>query len=228
MEQLESSRGLLETFEHLRKVLHYRREDLLSISLYTLIERVKSFLTLEPKIYFSELFLEFLSKLSYGLYIKSNLLLNLPPPIVEEEVTGKDYLRERAFFLYQALPLERLLNDKIFLPKVNGVTVPDRQEGKGDPSQLIKALLDLLEKVKQEPFLTLNLDTPSIEEYLERLKGFLEGHPVTTWEELIKVLNLTNLLEKVYLFLSLLFLVFEGICGVHQDEQEIIHIFIKL
>lgn len=227
MEQLETSRGLLETFEHLRKVLHYRREDLLSISLYTLIERVKSFLTLEPKIYFSELFLEILSKLSYGLYIKSNLLLNLPPPIVEEEITGKDYLRERAFFLYQAIPLERLLNDKIFLPKVNGVTVPDRQEGKGDPSQLIKAILDLLERIKQEPTLTLNLDTPSIEEYLERLKSFLKVHPVTTWEELSKIFNFTDLLEKVYFFLALLFLVFEGICGVHQDEQGIIHIFIK-
>lgn len=227
MESLESSQGLLETFEHLRKVIQYRREDLLSTSLYELTTNLIKFLTFEPRLYFNELFLEILCKLSYSLYIKSSLLLNLPPPKGEEEPIGEVNSRERFFYLYQAIPLGRLLEEKVFLPKVNGFEIHEDEEKKGDILQLIRALLDVLDRIQREPTMTIDLNTPSIEDYLEKLKDSLEKYRIATWEELIQRLNLTGIMDRVYLFLAVLFLVFEGVCGVHQEEEGTIHIFLK-
>lgn len=59
------------------------------------------------------------------------------------------------------------------------------------------------------------------------LKEYIFQARTFTWEDFLREKGIKTLLELVFYFLSLLFLVFSGDCGVYQDEEGIIHIFVK-
>jgi len=232
MELIDISKSLLQSYENFRKILLYCRETLLNFSLsqfsYQLLSICK-----ENSFLFGDLFLEFLLKLSHALYIKSKLLLNLSEEEVlnqEEEENSLENLGEakvRTFKYFHSLLIERILEEKVFLPKVNGLENMVAFKDSGDINHLIKIFLNYLEKTKRQPSIKIKFSEKNIEDYLEDLRQFLYKERFFTWEEFLAKKGITSLLEIVFYFLSLLFLVFYGECGVHQNEGGIIQIFLK-
>lgn len=236
MENIALSNNLLQSFEEFRKILLYRRESLLNISLSQLSSQLL-FLFRNSSIVLGDLFLEFLLKLSYALYLKSKLLLNLSE---EEELTSQeegeilenfreDFREDRRRFYQYFIGLltERMLEDRVFLPKVNGFENLLSYEERGDINLLIGTILNYLERVKKEPSIKLEFVEKNIEDYLEDLRQFLYKERLFTWDEFLEKREISSLLEIVFYFLSLLFLVYYGECGVHQDEKGIIQIFLR-
>mgnify|MGYP001626203799 CR=1 FL=1 len=232
MEPIDISKSLLQSYENFRKILLYRRENLLNLSLSQFSSQLLS-ICKEISFLFGDLFLEFLLKLSYALYIKSQLLLNLS----EEEVLSQEEeenlleswgeAKARTFKYFSSLLTERILEERVFLPKVNGFENMVALKEGGDINHLIEVLLNYLERIKRQPSIKFEFSERNIEDYLEDFRQFLYKERFFTWEEFLAKKGITSLLEIVFYFLSLLFLVFYGECGVHQNERGIIQIFLR-
>lgn len=226
MELLKTPSELSSRLEDLRKILLYRREELTTFQLSQVSLQILLFVRENPHP-LNELFLEFLIKLSYALYIKSKLLLDLPFQEEEEDPASTLPEKKRIFALYQALPLERVLEEGVFLPRVNGFADVKKSEERGDLNLLLSALLRVLERTKGEPILQLDLAKRSLEEYIEDLKGYLYHQRLITWEDFLRKKGVLEKIDLIYYFLALLFLVFYGEAGIYQEENEEIQIFLK-
>jgi segregation and condensation protein A len=232
MEPIDISKSLLQSYENFRKILLYRRENLLNLSLSQFSSQLLS-ICKEISFLFGDLFLEFLLKLSYALYIKSQLLLNLS----EEEVLSQEEeenlleswgeAKARTFKYFSSLLTERILEERVFLPKVNGFENMVALKEGGDINHLIEVLLNYLERIKRQPSIKFEFSERNIEDYLEDFRQFLYKERFFTWEEFLEKRGVSSLLEMVFYFLSLLFLVLYGECGVHQNERGIIQIFLR-
>lgn len=226
MEIVESSFHLPEVYDQLRKILAYKRENLLDFNLTQVAERLRYSLHLEPKLFHNELYLELLKKLSYAIYVKSACILDTPfdkEEVQEDEVKT----RERLFTYFENIPLGRILNEQVFVPQLEGVIGFQLQPGSGDLSLLISAFIDLLERQVANRSITLQLTQPSIEEYISKLRDFLERKRVIRWEEIITHFEVKDVQDVVFFFLAVLFMVFEGLCGVYQGEEETFEIFLR-
>lgn len=94
MEEIKNTLPLSIELENLRKLLLYRREELLSLSLseitYKLVTYFEGDLK-EKEFHIGDLFLEFLVRLSQALLIKSRILLNsCENPFGEEKPLNED------------------------------------------------------------------------------------------------------------------------------------------
>lgn len=227
MELIKSTSELSTKLEALRKILLYKKEELSTFQLSQVSLQILLFVRENP-LPLNELFLEFLIRLSYALYIKSQLLLNLPLNEEEEEITEPAFPeKRRVFALYQVLPLNRALEEEVFLPRINGFTEIQSIEERGDLSLLLSALLKVLEKAKAEPELYLEFEKRSLDEYLEDLRDFLHYQRLISWKEFIQKKEIQEKLDLIYYFLALLFLVFYGEAGIYQKESEDFQIFLK-
>ncbi len=232
MENLDLSKGLLKSFEDFQKILLYRRETLLNLPLSQLSSQLLT-LFRDPGFSLGDLFLEFLMRLSYALYLKSKLLLNFSEEVDQSEKEEEAPLEafeekpKRDFLYLWGLSLERVLEERVFLPRVDGFESSFSPDEKGDINILIGIFLRYLEKLKQEPAIKIVVSERNIEDYLEDLREFVYKERLFTWEEFLRKKQVGSLLEIIFYFLSLLFLVFYGECRVHQDERGIIQIFLK-
>jgi len=229
MEAIEPSQPLASELENLRKLLLYRRETLLELSLSEISERLARLLK-TPETLIGDLFLEFLMRFSYALLLKSRLLLN--EALWEETLEEEPYPEERGrrtslFGLYQAIPLERTFEDRVFLPKIDGFEERDLISERGDLQLLISAFLRVVERWQKETTLRLEFSQKNIEDYLENLRLFLQRERLFTWEDFLQALRIRDPLELILYFLGLLFLVYYGECGLYQDEKGIIQIFLR-
>lgn len=227
MEEVENLPRLLETSERLRKVLQYRREELLSINLYLFLLELRNLIGANPRLTFSDLVFEILLRLAQGLYMKSLLLLN-PTAKGEEVEEGilEKLVSERQFHLFDRLPLDRVLEDKVFVAKVQMDDLSGSPSERGDLSKIISAIIEVFERLRSEPQLVLELNQESIDRVAEDLREVLLKRRVLTWRELIEEKEYHSKEALVFAFLALLFLVFEGFCGVHQDADNCIHIYL--
>ncbi|MCS7150621.1 MAG: hypothetical protein RMI93_07800 [Caldimicrobium sp.] len=226
MEIVERSFPLPEVYDQLRKILAYKRDNLLDFSLAQVAEKLKYSLHLEPKLFLNDLYLELLKKLSYAIYVKSACILDTPFDR-EEEQEDEAKTRERLFTYFENIPLGRILNEQVFVPQLEGAIGSQFQPGSGDLSLLISTFIDLLDRQVADRSITLELTQPSIEEYISKLQDFLEKKRVIKWEEILTHFELKDLQDVVFFFLAVLFMVFEGLCGVYQGEEETFEIFIK-
>lgn len=227
MELIKSTSELLTKLDDLRKILLYKRDELSTFQISQVSLQILLFVRENPAP-LSEFFLEFLIRLSYALYIKSQILLNLPFKEEEEEISEIHAPEKRRIFsLYQVLPLKRVLGEEVFLPRVNGYTEIQTLEERGNLSLLLTALLKVLEKVKAEPELYFEFERRSLDEYLEDLRTYLFNQRLISWDEFIQKKGVQKKIDLIYYFLALLFLVFYGEAGLYQRETEDIQIFLK-
>ncbi len=218
---------LLGQLEGFRRLLFSKREDLTKFEFSSVTHYLVTSLQ-EGYIALSEVILEFLIKLSYALYFKSCWLLKEPPQ--ENTLDFKEEpLTERGipFLYYQALPLERTLEEGVFLPKIENFYSNFPLEERGEVSLLIKALIGLLEKFNQKITLNLEIRRKSIEEYLEEWREILSLKKIITWKEFLELKGPLSKEEVVYFFLTLLFLVFDGEASLYQKEEGEIQIFLR-
>jgi len=243
MEEINRTLPLSTELENLRKLLLYRREELLNLSLSEITYKLLTYFEGDLKkkeFQVGDLFLEILVRLSQALLIKSRILLNSYENPFEEaktldgdeedrvlEAEERDLFKRGLFGFYRALPLERALEEGVFLAKINGFESFFSFEERGNPGILIKALINLLERKKREKVLNIEFSEKNIEDYIKDLKEYIFQARTFTWEDFLREKGIKSLLELVFYFLSLLFLVFSGACGVYQDEGGIIHIFVK-
>ncbi|MCS7199715.1 MAG: hypothetical protein RMI63_02710 [Caldimicrobium sp.] len=225
MNLLEESLSLPEAYKSLLKIIAYRREDLIKISLAPVAERFLYFLSIEQRLFLNELFLQLLSKLSYAVYLKSAILLN--NSLEREEYEEDEKPRERIFSLYEKLPLGRILDERVFLPKLEGSKELNTFSNRGDLTKLISAFLNYLERRVRENPQAIELHQPSIEEYINRLKDLLYKRRITTWSAILLNFQVKNLQELIWFFLAVLYLAFEGVCGVYQVDGEDFQVFLK-
>ncbi|MEZ0343352.1 MAG: hypothetical protein ABWJ99_00890 [Caldimicrobium sp.] len=229
MEEIDLSKSLLESFEDFQKILLYRRESLLNLSLSQLSSQLLS-LFRDPSFILGDLFLEFLMRLSYALYLKSKLLLNYSE---EEDQPEENFFepldedKKREFLYLWGLSFDRVLEERVFLPKVDGFENRLFHKERGDVNLLIGIFLNYLERLKNEPVIKLEFSEKNIEDYLKELRDFIYKERFFTWEEFLERKGDLSLLEIIFYFLGLLFLVFYGECGIHQDERGIIQIFLR-
>lgn len=236
MYALETSLELYKELEELKSKISKNKIDLLELNLAKIVLSVQRYLSLTN---LNEIFLEFLIRLSEAIYLKSCLLLNIHNGNKEEiedleEISFKESLYlEKKFNYYRALPLERILFEKIFLGRISDILEKANKKkfaDKGEKSLILRAILSILnqEEIKEE--ILKNFSVLSIEVYLENLKEYLEEKLSFSFKELIeeKLEKEKNLLEIVYYFLALLFLYLEGLCYMVQNsENEDIIIFSK-
>lgn len=227
MEEVESLPKLVETSERLRKVLTYRRDELLSLSFYMFFQELRNLITANPRIKFSDLVFEILLRLTQGLYLKSSLLLNPNAPKEELEESHEMPLSQRQFYLYDCLPLDRVLGEWVFVTKVFLDDLLESPPSRGDLTKITRAILEVLERLRAEPRMVLELNQQSISKVAEELKEFILEKKATTWREMIKERELFSRESLVFAFLAILFLVFEGFCGAHQDAENCIHIYLR-
>ncbi|MFN3920959.1 MAG: hypothetical protein ACK4K4_00955 [Caldimicrobium sp.] len=230
MENLVFPRDLPTQLENFRKILQFKRDDLTSLALSHLSFAFLQYLKEERNL--NELSLEFILRLSLALYIKSKLLLNTleEPNYFEEETEELETFAEKKkiFSHYHVLLGRGLLEEDVFLPKINGVVeIGVFEQEKGDFNLFLSALLSFLEKQLRQAPLTIEWHEKSIEEYMEEVRDILRKKKIITWKELIEDKEIVEVKEKIYYFLSLLFLVFYGECGIYQDDFGCIQVFLK-
>ncbi|MFN3567578.1 MAG: hypothetical protein ACK4UR_01555 [Caldimicrobium sp.] len=230
MEILSSSQELITHLENFHKILLYKRETLREISLsqftFSFLQQLK-----QENEKLNEVLLELILKISYAVYIKSKLLLefSLKEPERENDLEIYSLIEEKKqLYYYQLLFTERILGEKIFIPRI---CIDDNENEifeEGDINELISAIFLLLEREKKEKSFFLKLEEKNIEAYLEEMRCVLKDKKVFFWKEFLKEKKNLDLKEKIYYFLSLLFLVFGGECGIYQDEEGNIQIFVKV
>lgn len=238
---MSASEGVLELYnslETLKNTLFKNRFDLLELNLTRVVLSAQKYLSLTN---LNEVFLEFLIRLSEAIYLKSCLLLNIN--VKEEKLESTEALSfeknfsfpEERLNYYKALPLDRILFEKVFLgrfPEILENFDKNRDLGEGKKILILRAILSILnqEDIKEE--VLKNFSSPSIEFYLKILKDYLEEKRSFTFKELINERlgekEKGGFLEVVYYFLSLLFLCFEEVCYmVQNNENEDIIVFSK-
>jgi segregation and condensation protein A len=229
----ETSLELYKTLEELKSKILKNKYELIDLNLTNIVLSAQRYLSL---VNLNEIFLEFLIRLSEAIYLKSCLLLNIHNGKEEkiEDLEGnslKEFFLEEKFNYYQALPLGRILFEKVFLSRIPYVFEREDKKsfaGEKEKNLILKAILSVLsrEEVKEE--ILKNFSFLFIDSYLESLKEYLEKKLSFSFKELIKERKEAEFLEIVYYFLALLFLYLEGYCYMVQNsENEDIIIFSK-
>jgi len=235
----ETALELYNELEELKKILSKNKFNLIDLNLTNIVLSAKNFFSLTT---LNEIFLEFLIKLSEAIYWKSCLLLNIQNKEQEKEIEN---LREFKFEenlikggpkYYKALPLERVLYEKIFLPCIPNILEKFNErdfQKEGQKNLISKAIISILDREEIKEEILENLTSLSIEFYLETSKEYLQRRISFTFKEMIEEklgkMKKDNLLEVIYYFLSFLFLCFEDLCYIVQNnENEDIIIFSKM
>ncbi len=199
--------------------------NLLEVSLSNFLQKLEENYRTNPKGYFALLFLESLIFFSLALYRKSELILRIyfshqERAEQEEEVPSEslplDFRKDFAL----TLPAERLLEEKVFLPRIEGI---DLEEERLTLAQLIEPMLRILEKEKSKRVFDAEIPDEDISFYLERIEALLLKRGKATFKNVLEYFE-RNILTVVYLFLAILFLAFEGKIRVFplDDDIEII------
>ena len=216
--------AVFQDLESLHRGLLRRDEQLLDRPLYPLINLVKSLFS--DKGFLSEIALELLMKVSKILHLKSQLVLS---SFFRESEETEDFPTEHSLIepLSVELPMNRLLWEKVFLPKLsyeiferfaNEVEAVER----GDLTDLLRAMLRVLESEKMVEEVARRLPEYSVEDYIERVKEFLQKKGAFTFEELVCEIDFSSskgLTQLIYYFLAVLFLCFQGMCSVVQQRE---------
>lgn len=229
MENLVSPESITLHLENVRKIVLHKRERLLNIYFNQITTSLLQLIK-DDSTSVNDLFLEFLIYLSYALYLKSKFLLNekMEGDSLKEEPLKDVYVRERGYHYYKTFLTERFLDENVFLPKINTSDINNNDHMKGDLNSLISAFISFLDRERNKARFSYNGEVKSIEEYINEVRMILKMKKLVLWEEIINLREDLNLLDKIYYFLSILFLVYEGECGFHQDEKGSIQIFIKV
>ena len=201
------------------------KANLLEVSLSKVLQKLEESYLTNPKGYFAFLFLESLIFLSLALYRKSELILRIYFPKRDEKGQEEDEPLEslpldfrKEFSL--TLPVERLLEEKVFLPRIEGVEI---EEEELTLAQLIEPMLRILEREKSKRVFEVEVPDEDISFYLERVEGLILRWGKATFRSMLENFE-RDILTVVYLFLSILFLAFEGKIRVFplDDDIEII------
>lgn len=234
----ETALELYNELEELKKILSTNKFNLIDLNLTNIVLSAKNFFSLTT---LNEIFLEFLIKLSEAIYWKSCLLLNQNKEQEKKieslrEFKFEEDLIEEGLNYYKALPLERVLYEKIFLPCIPNILEKFNKrdfQKEGQKNLILKAILSILDREGIKEEILENLTSSSIEFYLETSKEYLQRKISFTFKEMIEEklgkMKKDNLLEVIYYFLSFLFLCFEDLCYmVQNNENEDIIIFSKM
>ncbi len=235
----ETALELYNELEELKKILSKNKFNLIDLNLTNIVLSAKNFFSLTP---LNEIFLEFLIKLSEAIYWKSCLLLNIQSKEQEKEIENlKEFKFEEDLIkgglkYYKALSLERVLYEKIFLPCIPNILEKFNErdfQKEGQKNLISKAIISILDREEIKEEILENLTSLSIEFYLETSKEYLQRRISFTFKEMIEEklgkMKKDNLLEVIYYFLSFLFLCFEDLCYmVQNNENEDIIIFSKM
>jgi len=233
----ETALELYNTLENLKNIISKKRFDLIELTLTPFVLSAQKYLSLTT---LNEVFLEFLMRLSEAIYLKSCLLINTYVKSENEMETSKElkfeeYQVEKKLNYYKALPLDRILFDRIFLSKVPEILEKISREKnleRGEKSLILKAILSILAREEFKERMQKNFSAFSIEFYMNELKKYLKEKISFSFRELIEEKvgkeKENRFAEIVYYFLSLLFLCFEEICYMIQNsENEDIVVFSK-
>ncbi|MCU4137711.1 MAG: hypothetical protein MW689_001282 [Thermodesulfobacteria bacterium] len=235
----ETALELYNELEELKKILSKNKFNLIDLNLTNIVLSAKNFFSLTT---LNEIFLEFLIKLSEAIYWKSCLLLNIQNKDQEERIENlKEFKFEEDLIkgglkYYKALSLERVLYEKIFLPCIPNILEKFNErdfQKEGQKNLISKAIISILDREEIKEEILENLTSLSIEFYLETSKEYLQRRISFTFKEMIEEklgkMKKDNLLEVIYYFLSFLFLCFEDLCYmVQNNENEDIIIFSKM
>ena len=235
----ETALELYNELEELKKILSKNKFNLIDLNLTNIVLSAKNFFSLTTV---NEIFLEFLIKLSEAIYWKSCLLLNIQNKEQEKEIENlKEFKFEEDLIkgglkYYKALSLERVLYEKIFLPCIPNILEKFNErdfQKEGQKNLISKAIISILDREEIKEEILENLTSLSIEFYLETSKEYLQRRISFTFKEMIEEklgkMKKDNLLEVIYYFLSFLFLCFEDLCYmVQNNENEDIIIFSKM
>ncbi len=235
----ETALELYNELEELKKILSKNKFNLIDLNLTNIVLSAKNFFSLTTV---NEIFLEFLIKLSEAIYWKSCLLLNIQNKEQEKEIENlKEFKFEEDLIkgglkYYKALSLERVLYEKIFLPCIPNILEKFNErdfQKEGQKNLISKAIISILDREEIKEEILENLTSLSIEFYLEISKEYLQRRIFFTFKEMIEEklgkMKKDSLLEVIYYFLSFLFLCFEDLCYmVQNNENEDIIIFSKM
>jgi len=235
----ETALELYNKLEELKKILSKNKFNLIDLNLTNIVLSAKNFFSLTT---LNEIFLEFLIKLSEAIYWKSCLLLNIQSKEQEKEIKNlrefkfEEDLIKGGLKYCKALSLERVLYEKIFLPCIPNILEKFNErdfQKKGQKNLILKAIISILDREEVKEEILENLTSLSIEFYLETSKEYLQRRISFTFKEMIEEklgkMKKDNLLEVIYYFLSFLFLCFEDLCYmVQNNENEDIIIFSKM
>ena len=235
----ETALELYNELEELKKILSKNKFNLIDLNLTNIVLSAKNFFSLTT---LNEIFLEFLIKLSEAIYWKSCLLLNIQNKNQEERIENlKEFKFEEDLIkgglkYYKALSLERVLYEKTFLPCIPNILEKFNErdfQKEGQKNLISKAIISILDREEIKEEILENLTSLSIEFYLETSKEYLQRRISFTFKEMIEEklgkMKKDNLLEVIYYFLSFLFLCFEDLCYmVQNNENEDIIIFSKM
>ena len=235
----ETALELYNELEELKKILSKNKFNLIDLNLTNIVLSAKNFFSLTP---LNEIFLEFLIKLSEAIYWKSCLLLNIQNKDQEERIENlKEFKFEEDLIkgglkYYKALSLERVLYEKIFLPCIPNILEKFNErdfQKEGQKNLISKVIISILDREEIKEEILENLTSLSIEFYLETSKEYLQRRISFTFKEMIEEklgkMKKDNFLEVIYYFLSFLFLCFEDLCYmVQNNENEDIIIFSKM
>ena len=235
----ETALELYNKLEELKKILSKNKFNLIDLNLTNIVLSAKNFFSLTT---LNEIFLEFLIKLSEAIYWKSCLLLNIQSKEQEKEIKNlrefkfEEDLIKGGLKYCKALSLERVLYEKIFLPCIPNILEKFNErdfQKKGQKNLILKAIISILDREEVKEEILENLTSLSIEFYLETSKEYLQRRISFTFKEMIEEksgkMKKDNFLEVIYYFLSFLFLCFEDLCYmVQNNENEDIIIFSKM
>lgn len=233
----ETALELYDTLENLKNIISKNRFDLIELTLTPFVLSAQKYLSLTT---LNEVFLEFLMRLSEAIYLKSCLLINIYVKSEDGMETSKElkfeeYQVEKKPNYYKALPLDRILFDRIFLSRIPEILEKLGREKNlegGEKSLILKAILSILAREEFKEEMLKNFSFISIESYINNLKEYLEEKISFSFRELIEEKvgkeRENRFVEIIYYFLSLLFLCFEEICYMIQNsESEDIIVFSK-
>ena len=235
----ETALELYNELEELKKILSKNKFNLIDLNLTNIVLSAKNFFSLTT---LNEIFLEFLIKLSEAIYWKSCLLLNIQNKDQGERIENlKEFKFEEDLIkgglkYYKALSLERVLYEKTFLPCIPNILEKFNKrdfQKEGQKNLISKVIISILDREEIKEEILENLTSLSIEFYLETSKEYLQRRISFTFKEIIEEklgkMKKDNLLEVIYYFLSFLFLCFEDLCYmVQNNENEDIIIFSKM
>ncbi len=215
---------MLKELEKLKTTAPYKPQaNLLSLHLSTLLENlIKDYQAQFPSIA-NLIFLETLILISQVLYRKSQLILKTYFYFEEEEekITEEFWDRDKEDQLSLplsclSLPMDRILGERVFLPKVDGITFsPERK----DFGILLEVLINLMIQ-KKANLHVLEVSSPGIGSFLTKTVELLRIAKRITFSELLENFSLSRL-TLVYLFLTLLFLAFEGKVYLFPQEKDL-------
>jgi hypothetical protein len=196
------------------------KANLLEVNLSKVLQKLEETYQTNPKGYFALRFLESLIFLSLALYRKSELILRIYFPQWEGQEEDKpseslplDFRRDFSL----TLPVERLLEEKVFLPRIEGMEI--EEEGL-TLAQLIEPMLRILEREKSKRVFEVEIPDEDISFYLERVEGLILKWGQATFRSMLEHFE-RGILTVVYLFLSILFLAFEGKIRVFPLDDDI-------